>query len=355
MIIKKPAHRRGRGLVALIAISLVNLLVIAIASIFIGIITMLEGVGGGGKMGGPFVIIIFCVVWIVFGAGMSAVLGGRSFTPMLNLLEAFKEVSKGNFDVKMAEESPVPEFVSVAKSFNMMVNELKATEEIHSDFITNVSHEFKTPIGAIEGYAMLLKDDALTKQERDEYVDKILASAGRLSDLSGSILKLSRVERQEVVIEKSKFSLDEQIRQALLLHEIKWNSKNIEVDIDLDLQYYYWNEDLLMQVWVNIFDNAIKFTPEGGTILARLRRKDKSLVAEISDTGVGMDEETMKHIFDKFYQGDKSRCGEGSGLGLALVSRIIDLCGGTIKVSSTPGEGTTFIVELPLDEEKPKE
>lgn len=340
--------RRRTGLVALIVLSLVNLLAIAVASIFIGVITMLEGLDDGGRTGFPFAIIIMCVVWIFFGACTSAVLGRRSFTPLLRLVEAFKEVSKGNFEVKLDETSPVPELSNVAESFNMMVRDLKRTEAFHNDFTANVSHEFKTPIAAIEGYATLLQDEGLTKEARDEYISKILSNTGRLSDLSGNILKLARLERQEIVIEKSRFSLDEQIRQALLLHESKWNEKNLEVDIDLDSQSYYWNEELLMQIWVNIFDNAIKFTPENGTILARMRRGDGVITVEISDNGIGMDEETAEHIFDKFYQGDRSHYAQGNGLGMTLVKRIIDLCGGTIKLSSQLGKGTTFIIELPL-------
>lgn len=347
--------RRRNGLVVLLVFSLVNLLIIAVASISIGVITMLEGLSDREGVGFPVAFIMMCAIWIFFGSCVSAVLGSRSFTPMLKLVDAFKEVSKGNFEVKLNEESPVPELSTVAKSFNMMVRDLKRTETFHNDFTANVSHEFKTPIAAIEGYATLLQDDSLTKQERDEYIAKILSNTGRLSDLSGNILKLARLERQEIVLEKSLFSLDEQIRQALLLHESKWNEKNLEIDIDLDSQSYYWNEELLMQVWVNIFDNAIKFTPKEGTILARLRKSDSAISVEISDSGIGMDEETKEHIFDKFYQGDRSHYSEGNGLGMALVKRIVDLCGGSIKIDSRLDEGTTFIIELPLKNIEPDE
>lgn len=340
--------RQKRRFIHLVVFSIANLLIIAVAALFIGVVVFIESIGQHGRMGIPFILLIFCVIWIISGSCVSAFWGRRSWTPVLNLLEAFKEVSKGNFDVELKEELPVPELANVSKSFNKMVRELGRTETVHNDFVANVSHEFKTPIAAIEGYATLLQDESLTKSERDEYISKILSNTVRLSTLTGNILKIARLEKQEIVLEKNWFSLDEQIRQALISHENRWGEKNIEVDIDLDSQQYYWNEELLMQVWVNIFDNAVKFTPENGTILARMRKMERSIVVEISDTGVGMNEETAKHIFVKFYQGDKSHYSHGNGLGLTLVKRIVDLCGGGVRVQSTPGEGSTFVVELPL-------
>jgi signal transduction histidine kinase len=162
-----------------------------------------------------------------------------------------------------------------------------------------------------------------------------------------TILQISRLENQGIIAERRKFKLDEQLRQTLLLLEPKWAIKSIDLDIDLDETTFYGNEELLAQVWVNIFDNAIKFTPDNGTIACSLQRFDGWITAIISDNGIGMPEDVQKHIFDKFYQGDKSHSSEGNGLGLALAKRIIDLCGGTIEVQSICGKCTTFTVKLP--------
>lgn len=344
-----PNRLRGKfRLIRLVLLSIINLVIIAAASLFIGIITFMQRMGRPDVPGFSFTIIILCVVWIFSGSCLSAFWGQRSWNPVLKLIDAFKQISKGNFDVELEEDGQIPEMANVSKYFNMMVRDLKRTETFHNDFVANVSHEFKTPIAAIEGYATLLQDEGLSKEERDEYISKILTNTRRLSDLSGNILKLARLEKQEIVLEKTHFSLDEQIRQALIVHENKWSEKNLEIDIDLDSHEYYWNEELLMQVWVNIFDNAVKFTDENGTILARMRATDKSIIVEISDTGIGMDKETVEHIFEKFYQGDTSHNYQGSGLGMPLVKRIVDLCGGTIMIETELGKGTTFRVELPI-------
>jgi signal transduction histidine kinase len=257
-------------------------------------------------------------------------------------------VGKGNFNIKLDENKyHVDELKEMSHNFNIMVRELNNIETFRSDFITNVSHEFKTPLASIEGYTMLLQSDNLTEDEKSEYTKKILNNTKRLSNLVGIILQISRLENQGIIAEKNKFKLDEQLRQALLLFESKWTSKNIDLDLDLDQITFYGNEELLMQVWANIFSNAIKFTPESGTITCSLKKSDGFTIITISDNGIGMSEDTKKHIFEKFYQGDKSHSSEGNGLGLALVKRIIDLCGGTIEVYSEHGTGSIFTVKLP--------
>ena len=183
-----------------------------------------------------------------------------------------------------------------------------------------------------------------------EYTKIILDSARQLSSLSGNILKLSKLENQEIVPDKKYFSLDEQLRQALLLLENQWSEKNIDIDMDLKSINYYGSEDLLMQVWINIFSNAIKFTPEGGLIVTRLKNIDNGICVSISDNGIGMSDEVKSKIFDKFYQGDNSRNFEGNGLGLALVKKILDLCNYEIDVKSKINEGTTFNIYLPIEE-----
>jgi len=293
-------------------------------------------------------IINLYAVSVIIGTAISAVVGKRILSPLVKFSGALMEVGKGNFNIKLDENKyHIEELKEMSQNFNVMVRELNNIETFRSDFIANVSHEFKTPLASIEGYTMLLQSDNLTDQEKNEYTKKILSNTKRLSNLVGIILQISRLENQGIFAEKNKFKLDEQLRQTLLLFESKWASKNIDLDLDLDEITFYGNEELLMQVWANLFSNAIKFTPDNGTITCTLKQSDSFIITTISDNGIGISEDVQKHIFEKFYQGDKSHSSEGNGLGLALVRRIIDLSGGTIEVQSELGAGSTFTVKLP--------
>ena len=288
------------------------------------------------------------IVSLFVGTIIAVILGKIILPPIIKISEALMEVAKGNFNIKINQEKhPVKELEKMSHNFNIMMNELNNIETFRSDFIANVSHEFKTPLASIDGYTMLLQDSNLTEEEKNEYIDKILNNTKRLSKLVYTILQISKLENQGIIVEKRNFKLDEQIRQALLFLEPKWTEKNIDLDISLDETTFYGNEELLDQVWVNILDNAIKFTPDKGIISCTLRHSSGWITAIISDTGVGMPDDVQKHIFDKFYQGDKSHSSEGNGLGLALVKRIINLCGGTIEVNSELGKGSTFTIKLP--------
>lgn len=262
---------------------------------------------------------------------------------------ATKAVAKGDFTIRLDEKISVSEFREMASNFNIMVKELENTEMLRKDFIENVSHEFKTPLSAIEGYTTLLQKKDLSAEKREEYIRKILLSTHRLNSLTGNILLLSRLENQEVVIRKKEFLLDEQIRESILLLEEKWSDKNIDLDIQLSHCRYYGSEELLSHVWTNIIGNAVKFVPSGGAIAVKLFRHQNNVIVIISDSGPGMNEETLKRVFEKFYQGDTSRSTGGNGLGLALAKRIIDLHDGEIIVQSEEGKGTAFTVRLPCN------
>jgi signal transduction histidine kinase len=198
---------------------------------------------------------------------------------------------------------------------------------------------------------MLLQDEELSADERREYTEMIIAGTRQLSTLSSNILKLSKFENQKIITDSVEFDLDEQMRRSLLMIEPQWSEKNIELDIELEPVRYCGSVDLLQHVWLNLLDNAIKFSNEGGKISVRLSDAGDHIIAEIADNGIGMNEETKKHLFDKFYQGDKSRSSEGSGLGLPLVKRIVELSGGAIHVKSELGIGSVFTVELPKNRE----
>lgn len=295
---------------------------------------------------------LMALVWLavaslLIGAVVSAAISRRVLSPVIRLSEAARRVAQGDFSVRLENPGRLEELRTTYESFNGMVQELGATETLRNDFVANVSHEFKTPINAIEGYAMLLQDPSLTDAERREYIDRILEGTGRLSTLVSNILMLSKLDNGALPAKRDAFRLDEQIRRALLLLEPRWTEKRLELDVELDSVQYTGVEALCMQLWTNLIGNAVKFSPEGGTVRVLLRDRDARIVVTVADEGEGMSQETQRHIFEKFYQGDTSHRSEGNGLGLALVKRIVAACGGSIAVESTPGEGAVFTLELP--------
>lgn len=293
-------------------------------------------------------IVMFLLGSVLLGASIALYVGKWIIQPIQKISDAFDELSKGNFSVKIPTDEKVEEIREMAQHFNAMTYDLSHMETLRSDFVANVSHEFKTPIAAIEGYATLLQNPNLTREKHDHYVEIILDNSRRLSNLSSNILTLSKLENQQMIVDNREFRLDEQIRTSILLLEGKWSAKNIEFDMDLPKQMYYGSEALLSQVWCNILDNTIKHSPSGGVIHVNIQSAQTQLAVSITDHGDGMTEEVQKHIFEKFYQGDNSRKAEGNGLGLALVKRIVELCSGTVSVQSVPGKGATFSVTLPV-------
>ncbi|MCC5911042.1 MAG: HAMP domain-containing histidine kinase [Clostridiaceae bacterium] len=285
--------------------------------------------------------------YVAIGALLIMLLAKRVVKPILKLTSATQEVAKGNFDIQIKNKSN-DEIGQLTQNFNKMTRELKNIEYLRKDFITNVSHEFKTPIASIQGFARLLQKGNLSEKEKEEYTNIIVEETARLSNLSSNILKLSKLENQEIVEKEVVFSLDEQMRRSILLLEYEWSKKNIEFDLELDKVKYQGDEELLQQVWINLLGNAIKFSNGDSIISIRLEQTDSTVEVKISDHGIGMSEATMGRIFEKFYQGDKAHSYEGNGLGLPLVKRILDLYGGNIYVKSKLNEGSTFTVELPL-------
>lgn len=293
-------------------------------------------------------LLLFAVISIIVGTILSHTVGKRPLNVIREIDDATKEVVKGNFTVRLNEDIVAEELHSMAHNFNTMVRELSNTEILRKDFIENVSHEFQTPLSAIEGYAALLQNQSLTTQKRQEYAKRILVNARRLSDLSGNILLLSRLEHQELEIQKETYALDEQIREAILLFETKWTQKKLCLEVDLSAIRYKGNKELLMQVWQNLIGNAVKFVAQKGEIRITLRIEKNDVIVTVADNGIGMSEAVQKRIYEKFYQADTSRTGIGNGLGLALAKRIVDLHDGTLTVASAEGKGTMFTVTLPL-------
>lgn len=294
----------------------------------------------------PLPIIGLLLSSVALATSLTALSRGGPFRPFRKLTEATEEIAGGNFDVRVEVEGP-QELQQLAQSFNRMAAELGSIETLRTDFVNNVSHEFKTPVVSIRGFAKLLRRENLSEESRREYLDIIIHESERLSQLSGNVLLLSKLEKQESPGEVTEFPLDEQIRRCILLLEPQWSKKAIDMEINLPRQMYTGNEELLEQVWVNLIGNAIKFTGSQGIVTVSLEKEEQAVVVSISDTGVGMDAETRDHLFDKFYQGDKSHAVEGNGLGLSLVKRIVELSGGDVTVQSAREEGSTFTVRLP--------
>lgn len=285
---------------------------------------------------------------VFVGTLLSKFAGRQPLSAITAMSEAAKEVAKGNFNISLSEECPVEELQDMAHNFNLMAKELAGTELLRTDFVENVSHEFKTPLSAIEGYVTLLQKKDLSEEKRREYTGNILYNTRRLSTLTSNILLLSRLENQELGIQKEPFCLDEQLREVILAQEEGWTGKELELEIDLEAVDYCGSKDLLVHVWENILSNAVKFAPQRGIIRILLRREDGRVLVCIADTGPGMSEEVRQRVFEKFYQGDVSRSSQGNGLGLALAKRIVDLHDGEIDVSTKERKGTTFTVSLPL-------
>ena len=270
--------------------------------------------------------------------------------PVKRIREGMDKIVAGDFTTRIPYikgENSSNEFDSIIKGLNDMTAELAGVETLRTDFISNVSHEIKTPLAVIQNYATMLQSSMLTKDEQKEYANAITVQTKKLSELVTNILKLNRLENQQIYPEKKEYNLTEQICECLLAFEYAWEKKDIEINMDVEDDVMICQDaELLSLVWNNLFSNAIKFCKENGTVSVSIKKEDGKCRVSVSDTGCGISSETGKFIFDKFYQGDTSHATQGNGLGLALVKRVIDIIGGNILVQSVVGEGTTFTVEL---------
>ena len=283
---------------------------------------------------------------LLVGILVTSQLSKYFFNPIEKLRGAMDKVADGDFSVRLEGKSSSKEIMEIYTGFNLMANELSSTEILQTDFVSNVSHEFKTPINAIEGYSTLLQDADNLDDGQREYIDKILFNTQRLSSLVGSILLLSKLENQQIPTNQTEYRLDEQIRQSVVALETAWVQKDIELDVELDRVSYLGNEQMMRHVWDNVISNAVKFSPVGGTVKLRLTKKLKKLIFTIEDQGPGLTEEALGHIFDKFYQADNSHKQEGNGLGLALVKRILTIEKGQITAENLRSGGCRFTVIL---------
>ena len=293
-----------------------------------------------------FNVLVLTVLFVAFDVVRRKITVER---PTKKIRNALDEITKGDFDVRLDSSFAEGNFAEIMESINSMTEELSGVETLRNDFISNVSHELKTPLAVIQNYASLLQDENLTEEKRREYSKTIVYTSKKLSDLITNILKLNKLENQQIFPESEEYILSEQICESVIQFEEIWERKNIEIktNLDEDLRIRA-DKELLSIVWNNLLSNAFKFTDENDCVSITLKEENGFAVVTVSDTGCGMTPEIGTHIFEKFYQGDTSRTTSGNGLGLALVKRIIDIVDGEISVKSTFGEGSEFSVKLKL-------
>lgn len=261
------------------------------------------------------------------------------------LSEGIRHLAEGDFDYQIPLKKKYA-LLEVYSNFNKMCEELKSVQILRNDFINSYSHEFKTPIASINGFAELLLDKNITDIEREEYLKIIIEETNRLSKLATNTILLSKLSTQQIVTDMEEYDLSEQIRQCSIILSKRWLEKEIEFTCEIPTVLYTGNRELLQHLWLNIISNAIDHTPNGGGIAISLEEKDDMVIANIADSGEGMDEDTLKHVFEPYFQGDMSRSSKGLGLGLAISKRICELCGGNISAQSALGEGSLFTITL---------
>ena len=283
---------------------------------------------------------------LIIGTVAARLLSRIFFEPITKLREAMRKVADGELNTVLETKSTSSEIQELYAGFNLMTRELSSTEMLQSDFVSSVSHEIKTPINAIEGYTTLLQSTDNIDEVENEYIERILFNTRRLSTMVSNILLLSKLENQSIATHRTRFSLDEQIRQSILAQEPAWTEKKIEFDVVMDSITYFGNEALMHHVWDNLIGNAIKFSPVKGMVTIHLFQKEKQVVFTVDDEGPGFSEEARNRLFDKFYQEDSSHKQEGNGLGLALVKRILTTSKGNVTAENKAEGGCRFTVTL---------
>ena len=293
------------------------------------------------------------VFWslVIMGAivGITSTLFSRHFNHMVSgLTGGLKSVAEGDFSRRLDPKKGGP-LEAAYEDFNKMSQELQSIQTLRDDFINHFSHEFKTPITAVKGFAELLREPETTPEEREQYLQIIIDESSRLAALANNTLLLTKLESQQFIAEKRRYSLDEQIKRCAILLSPAWEKKEISFTANLEPAEYDGNEELMRHVWLNLLSNAVKYTPEGGEIAVTLQPSREELTVTVAATGIGMPPEVRAHIFDKYYQGSPNSGGRGLGLGLSIALRIVELCGGNIQVDSVENQGSTFTVRLPRE------
>ena len=349
----KRVDRKGRtSLTLVVSLFVFCMLCAAIGLAVLGVyILKWTGVMAGAvdEMGMGAIVMFMSVISLILGWGLVLLLIRIPLNPIHNLILRMNRLAKGDFKARIDGKgilSNHPTIREVHRSFNMLAEELEHTEMLRSDFINNFSHEFKTPIVSIAGFAKLLKRGNLTEEQRLAYLTSIEEESMRLSYMATNVLNLTKVENQTILTDVTTFNLSEQVRSAVLLLESKWVEKDIQLQLDFDEHVMEGNEELLKQVWINLVDNAVKFSPHGGEVILDVTEEKNMVVVSVSNRGPEIPPEKIEKIFNKFYQADESHATEGNGIGLAIVRRVVDLHHGQATITSAH-DLTCFTVTLP--------
>ena len=352
---KKEQVRKHRFILNLLFTLLIFLQLVLTMGLVIGVIALLIQWDvlslGTAKPETNHLLLYIAVASVILGSLLSSIVSRLPLKPVNEVINAMNRLASGDFKTRLCFGSWFSRFSvadELSKSFNIMAEELENTELLRSDFVNNFSHEFKTPIVSIAGFASLLKRGNLTEEQKAEYISVIEEESMRLSAMATNVLNLSKVENQTILRDVSTFNLSEQIRTCVLLLENKWSKKNLEWNLDFEEHDITANEELLKQIWINLIDNAIKFSPEYGELNIRITRTNDVLSVSIVNPGAPIPGDKQDRIFQKFYQADESHATEGNGIGLAVAKKVAELHQGSISVQSEPGK-TAFTVTLPKE------
>lgn len=291
-------------------------------------------------------LFLFALVSLLMGIILSALCSRYPLAPIRELTEATDRIAEGDYSARIYLRGP-EELRRLSEKFNHMAEEIGSVEMLRNDFINNFSHEFKTPIVSIQGFAEMLELNDLTPEERTEYIRIIIEESARLTALATNVLNLSKIEQQSILTEREVFNVSEQIRQVIALLDKKWSGKNITIDFDCEEYFLYADKELLKQVWINLIDNAVKFSPREEAIEIWIRETKESFVFSFVNRGDAIPEHALAHIFDKFYQADSSHGTAGNGLGLTIAHKIVRLHGGSIEADCRRPGRITFRVVIP--------
>ncbi len=348
--IKEKASRTSLMLVLAAFVFIIMFAAIGLTALTIYILALtgvIVDVNGNLQVG--TLVIFMCLISLVLGWTIAFFSSRIPLKPINNMINKMNRLAAGDFKARLEFTGPLathPAFKEIQTSFNTMAEELENTEMLRSDFVNNFSHELKTPIVSITGFAKLLNKGNLTEEEKTLYLRSIEEEAVRLSYMATNVLNLTKVENQTILTDVTSFNLSEQIRSSVLLLEDKWTKKNIDLQLDFDEYVIEANEALLKQVWINLIDNAIKFSPDSGTVTLDISENGKLIRVSVINSGKEIPVDKYDKIFNKFYQADESHNGEGNGIGLAIVKKISELHNGGVLVKSEDGL-ITFSVELP--------
>jgi signal transduction histidine kinase len=320
--------------------------------LFLTITIMISGVFGFGFIAwvaNGFGAKEYDPIWMIYMLPVMLVFAIPTTVFIANIIyKHFDTLSKAIKEVKPIDTNKKTVFNELYNDFNKMVAEIESTEKLRNEMIDGFSHELKTPVSSINGFAKLLLESNLSKEKQKQYLEIIVKDSERLSYLIQNSLLLSKLDNMEIVFEKEIYNISKQIKDIIIGLELSWNAKGINISCDLPDCDYNGNANIMESLWTNLITNAIKFTPKNGDITLSLMKTEKEIIITVTDTGIGMNPETRSQVFERFYQGDKSHSGEGHGLGLAIAQRIVQICNGWITVKSKEGEGSSFIVTLPI-------